>query len=136
MLSALVEQVNEVDRWMPAIVAMIGSTGVVLSILIPILMSSRKKASTENQATREQITNGHSEHIRETLDRHQRETVKAISGVEQRLGDRIEGVHVELRDIRKHGAVQDDRLLDLEKTGPSAPKRRPARRRTATPKEV
>lgn len=118
---------------MPAIVAMIGATGATLGIIVPLLFSNRKRASREIKATREQITNGHSEHIRETLDRHQRETVRAISGVETRLSDRIEGVHEELRDIRKHGAVQDGRILELEKTDPSSPQRRLARRRASTP---
>lgn len=119
MLTAAEIIVEQTPNWMPAIVSAIGAAGLVLAAVIPVMLTSKRKTIAKIQDTREQITNGHDEHLRVTLDRHQKETLSAINDMRKSVQDDIGGIRAELRGIRKHGMQQDERILELERTGPA-----------------
>ncbi len=137
------------QSWVQIIVASIGSASAVavavLAALLPWLISTRRKATAAvagsakavaaaDQA-REAITNGHPEHVRDSMDRQHEETLAAISGLRDELGGvktDVRGIQSDIRGVRRDvGRVADrqdktderlataiDRLRDVEDTQP------------------
>lgn len=110
------------------VIAAIGSAGLVLAAVIPVLLSTRNKASAAASRAasaastaveaREAITNGHTEHVRVAMDRQHVETLKAIDDVRREVGRDIGGLRVEIRQEREDRGRLEDRVGDLEKTKP------------------
>lgn len=105
------------DDWL-GIAALVVGPGSVLAILLPIMFQQRKQIAETKFA----VTNGHSEeHLRDQMDRQHAETLSEIAKVKGDVADvrkDVGGIRSELRGIRDHGKQQDDRLFELERTGP------------------
>lgn len=133
------------SSWVQIIVASIGSASAVavavLAALLPWLVSTRRKATAAVAGSsravaaaveaREAITNGHPEHVRDSMDRQHEETLAAISGIRDELGgvkSDIRGVQSDIRGVRRDvGRIAnrqdtlDDRQRELEHTIPHPP---------------
>lgn len=117
--------------WVQIIVASIGSASAVavavLAALLPWLVSTRRKATAAVAGSsravaaaveaREAITNGHPEHVRDSMDRQHGETLAAISGMRDELGGvkaDLRAVQSDVRGVRKDVGRLADRQEKLD----------------------
>ncbi|MBN9141094.1 hypothetical protein [uncultured Microbacterium sp.] len=95
--------------------ASIGGASLVLAAVLPVLLSTRKRAGTAAEHARtaaEQTTNSHESNLRDDLDEKHSENAGRIGKLERRLG----GVERGVRRIEEH--------LAIEQTMPAPPRRK------------
>lgn len=113
----------------------IASSGLVLVAVLPVLLSTRKKASaaaTDAKAAREQVQNSHTVNFRDDHDTKHGEVMAAIARVDQRVVNvesDMRGMRRDIGRLADADARHDERIHDLERTQPQTPKRGSDRRK-------
>ena len=88
----------------PVIVQTIATAGLVLAAVLPALVSNRRQAARAETAAvqaKKEITNGHSEHVRDQLDRQHAEAMKATDELRATFEKRADRLASDMSGIRR-----------------------------------
>ncbi len=88
----------------PVILQTIATAGLVLAAVLPVVVSTRRKAASAETAAvqaKKEITNGHSEHVRDQLDRQHAEAMKATDELRATFEKRADRMAADIGGVRK-----------------------------------
>ncbi|MDH6181806.1 septal ring factor EnvC (AmiA/AmiB activator) [Microbacteriaceae bacterium SG_E_30_P1] len=112
-------------NWENIIVQAVASAGVISAALLPVLVSTRRKASSaakDASAARSQVQNSHTKNFRDDHDDKHTAVMSAIARVESD----IRGVRRDVGRLADADVRHEQRIHDLEQTQPRNPTDRSA----------
>lgn len=88
----------------PVLLQTIATVGIVLAAVLPAVISTRrtaKRAETAAVQAKKEITNGHSEHVRDQLDRQHAEALQATNELRATFEKRADRLASDISGIRR-----------------------------------
>ncbi|GAA1736756.1 hypothetical protein [Microcella frigidaquae] len=88
----------------PLLLQTIATVGIVLAAVLPAVISTRRSAKRAESAAvqaKKEITNGHSEHVRDQLDRQHAEAMKATDELRSTFEKRADRLASDMSGIRR-----------------------------------